>query len=70
MSSSLISISGKHGDNNYTFLNSEEATETFAKKIDVHLNTVGQDDWKSRCFRVLELQKLGAASMIEIQFRT
>ena len=70
MSSSLISISGKHGDDNYTFLNSEEAKETFTIKIDVHLASVGQDDWKSRCSRELECQNFGANSMIEIQFRT
>ena len=57
VSSSLISISGKQGDNNYTFLHSQEATETFAKKIDVHLAPVGQDDWKSRRSRELQLQK-------------
>ena len=55
VSSSLISISGKQGDNNYTFLNTEEATETFTKKIGVHLAPVGQDDWKSRCSRVPEM---------------
>ena len=70
VSSSLISISGKQGDNNYTFLHSQEATEIFAKKIDVHLAPVGQDDWKSRCSRELECQNFGANSTIEIQFRT
>ena len=70
VSSSLISISGKQGDYNYKFLHSQEATETFAKKIDVHLAPVGQDDWKSRCSRELECHKCGVVSMIEIQFRT